>query len=977
MSSLSSLIALLAVLLDIRICMQFTSAWAQVAIFPALWTTSWWAASLASPIGRLALWSPTVGTDSYRWLLPWVGTLGIDWVTAAWAVVISQAVGAWFMGSEKPDPIRLIDVESTPNPTPRATLYLTALLAILTIPSFVINSIPLAVIHDDTTPLIVGCVIPPHRRYKHPHLVLKDFIDESKKLATADVIVWPEGAITFQNDQEKETAFAQLASAVSKAHVAVSFEEYYSDVGDSRPSRLRTGLAIISPHNSTPQLTYYKRHLVPIAESYSLTHATRPPSLYTLELPKPSGYNKTDWAPPPSYTRPISLTTSICLDFAIPAPFLGLAHRPGLILAPARTWHPTIAMTMWEQAKQRAAEIGSPILWCDGGDGGVSGIAGQGLSEVTQVGEGSWTREIALHYPLTTRRTLYGLIGELPVILFVWAIVCLGGIGNPLRFKGNIGAGLNWTWDQATTGSCPGYTTSTHKKLLQSRLARGLRGLGSSTAFNARQLFQKALVRREDGHGTGTSLGGDSSEFQQINGDDVSVGGVSSSLDHTTSEGPGPSSGSFFTRLSNISRISLHPSSRRRKVRSAKVEDTDLDGEYVGDLVGEFPSPPTFIPTPTPIPTPAPTPLTSTFAESQLRLTGVVRREQHRSFVSVDSRGSTSSIRRFATVTAGVVRASFHTPISEISLSSRPTQSIRPASAPPHVSSPSSSSTPFFSPRILHLQEPQYERVETTSLTPSPVLTTTNLDISVRTSFVPPSPSWLSRNVGDFGASTTPPLSPLELIFIPSAPAHVPTKPIDLDFPSLPDSFRITLNSLCNDAGVFSSPISDMDFAGKRDDVVDFGGDWDYSDRQWFQDPPPQPPPQAPPSEPVDPYVPTPEVIQTNKDFEIALESAANVLYGKYKQYGQLGVLGWCSEFSELIDALKELGFAGNMFVTTRQCALKACEDILKLKLDIKMQIIVMFLSSQVARLRLFLDGERQWDDYPPTEFPIDPRGGG
>ena len=62
----------------------------------------------------------------------------------------------------------------------------------------------------------------------------------------------------------------------------------------------------------------------------------------------------------------------------------------------------------------------------------------------------------------------------------------------------------------------------------------------------------------------------------------------------------------------------------------------------------------------------------------------------------------------------------------------------------------------------------------------------------------------------------------------------------------------------------------------------------------------------------------------------------------------QLGVLAWCSEFSELIDALKELGFQGNMFVATRSQALRTCEEIMRLKLDIEMQIIVMYLSSQV-----------------------------
>lgn len=64
-----------------------------------------------------------------------------------------------------------------------------------------------------------------------------------------------------------------------------------------------------------------------------------------------------------------------------------------------------------------------------------------------------------------------------------------------------------------------------------------------------------------------------------------------------------------------------------------------------------------------------------------------------------------------------------------------------------------------------------------------------------------------------------------------------------------------------------------------------------------------------------------------------------------------------------MIDALKALGFEGNMFVATRTQALKACEEILQLHIDVKMQIIVMYLSSQIARLRRFLDGEQQWDD--------------
>jgi len=158
---------------------------------------------------------------------------------------------------------------------------------------------------------------------------------------------------------------------------------------------------------------------------------------------------------------------------------------------------------------------------------------------------------------------------------------------------------------------------------------------------------------------------------------------------------------------------------------------------------------------------------------------------------------------------------------------------------------------------------------------------------------------------------------------------------------------------------------------GKPAETVDFGTEVDYSAYEWFKDPPP---PRHPASPAVaETFVPQAGVIEQNEMFTFALSSAPNVLYARYKQYGQLGVLAWCSEFSEMIDALKALGFEGNMFVATRTQALKTCEEILRLHLDVKMQIIVMYLSSQVARLRRFLDGERQWDDYPLITFPLPP----
>ncbi|KAF8516574.1 hypothetical protein BU17DRAFT_50815 [Hysterangium stoloniferum] len=155
--------------------------------------------------------------------------------------------------------------------------------------------------------------------------------------------------------------------------------------------------------------------------------------------------------------------------------------------------------------------------------------------------------------------------------------------------------------------------------------------------------------------------------------------------------------------------------------------------------------------------------------------------------------------------------------------------------------------------------------------------------------------------------------------------------------------------------------------------TIDLGDEWEYENFNWFSNPPPKPEPAAPATI-SPPYIPMPGVVEQNEAFIYALQAAPNVLYAQYKQYGQLGVLGWCSEFSELIDHLKNLGFEGNMFVNTRTQALATCQELLKLKLDLKMQIIIMYLSSQVARLRRFLDGEAEYDDYPTPAFPLDMR---
>lgn len=160
--------------------------------------------------------------------------------------------------------------------------------------------------------------------------------------------------------------------------------------------------------------------------------------------------------------------------------------------------------------------------------------------------------------------------------------------------------------------------------------------------------------------------------------------------------------------------------------------------------------------------------------------------------------------------------------------------------------------------------------------------------------------------------------------------------------------------------------------------AADYRGDWepeaDYTGHQWFTNLPPKAktPPPAPSPKPT--YIPEPSVVDRNNLFVYALRSAPDVLMEQYKHFGQLGVLGWCSEFSELIDELKEFGSLGHMFTDTRDQALETCSfllDALVNRMEVRMQIIVMFMSFQVQRLRKFLDANTEFDDYPQPEFPM------
>ncbi|KAJ3917049.1 hypothetical protein F5877DRAFT_80297 [Lentinula edodes] len=421
------------------------SSWTQIMLFPAIWATAWYALAHMSPVGYLTSWSPVSGSPTYDWLMPVFGTPIKDWLVAAWAVVFSQLGEMWYMGEESPEEASLLDhehlvphsIDSVIKSRFKGTLTFGAVLLVLTAPSYIWHgsdlALPRPIIASDSTPLTVGCVLPPRAKSKQNHLQLtfEDFLIESRTMNTANILLWPEGAVSFTDEDERKNALETVRSMITSPNqrVGVSFEESYRDLADptgrGHPLR-RTGLALVSKSNATEML-YFKRNLVPIAESFRLQKSDNPPPLFTFDLKLPK------WASGPAI-RPISVTASICLDFAMPDPFADLpstssSEKPQLILGPARTWDLAVGDAMWEQAKQRAKELDTMVLWCDGGEGGVSGVAGQGMDGVMQVGEGSWIRTVGIKNPPDSHKTFYATIkGSGATIGFIWLLVA-GGSG--------------------------------------------------------------------------------------------------------------------------------------------------------------------------------------------------------------------------------------------------------------------------------------------------------------------------------------------------------------------------------------------------------------------------------------------------------------------------------------------------------------------------------------------------------------------
>lgn len=281
-SGASTVSAFIALFLDHKIGSR-AGPTSQLLLFPAVWATTWAFLSFG-PVGHIFTWSPVQGIEAYRWVRPYVGQWGIDWIVGAWASVISQAVGMWVMGPKEDESVGevvgpLVSFEgddnagtaqtspSTKSRRPFPSLVILAGLLALTIPSYTITNIPLPVRSDNIMPITVGCVLPGAVTGNPNPPQLTDFIQESRILTGAPLIIWPEGSVQFnsegQRNQTLATVHHDLLSNKTGSYIGVGFEETIATHSKHGQRHLRRNGFLVMNSDGDIVHEYYKRNLVP------------------------------------------------------------------------------------------------------------------------------------------------------------------------------------------------------------------------------------------------------------------------------------------------------------------------------------------------------------------------------------------------------------------------------------------------------------------------------------------------------------------------------------------------------------------------------------------------------------------------------------------------------------------------------------------------------------------------------------------
>lgn len=271
-----------AIYLDTRYRGGMRTPWTRLTLFPTLWSTALFIMSSISPIGRLAMWSPVSGLHAYTWLRPIAGAVGIDWITAAWSVVLHELLGMWIMGPSEAvtadedghlisiDEASISEVQHQAQQPQRSKslLYLSALLCLLVLPSYSFSALPIPLVSPSTTWVSLGCALPLPSNVENENNKpgIDDYISETHRLTPlAKVVLWPEAAVRFETAESRSFVIEQVQQFAQASVVAVSFEDLAPSKLPNTSGPRRHGMMLIDKDGVKSE--YYKRVPVPCKQS--------------------------------------------------------------------------------------------------------------------------------------------------------------------------------------------------------------------------------------------------------------------------------------------------------------------------------------------------------------------------------------------------------------------------------------------------------------------------------------------------------------------------------------------------------------------------------------------------------------------------------------------------------------------------------------------------------------------------------------
>lgn len=274
LSAISSEIVVITIWMAVQASQKVPESYARSFVFPTIWASVWAIVVHLTSLGSLVAWSPVMTTDNHRWILPIAGTAGVDLIVALWATFISQIITPVLPASGNDANVPLLDLDALPIerdsedvrtgrsftepsaiPQRRKSLILFGiLLTIMEIVPVFLRDTPLPISSHGTTQLTVGCALPSQIYSKPEETRFDDYLAVTKKMTAAHIVIWPEGAVRFENVDARDAALQRVREEVPGTYVGVSFEQETS-------GKKLNAFALVSPDGVVFQ--YEKRNLVP------------------------------------------------------------------------------------------------------------------------------------------------------------------------------------------------------------------------------------------------------------------------------------------------------------------------------------------------------------------------------------------------------------------------------------------------------------------------------------------------------------------------------------------------------------------------------------------------------------------------------------------------------------------------------------------------------------------------------------------